>query len=90
MTPANDPPDRRTHVTTTRSSRQVAVEVATLLERLLTATGQPRRREDTFASSRVQRLVEFVDQLDVQYRMRLEAALHLLGPQLDRQGSLQG
>jgi hypothetical protein len=38
----------------------------------------------------LQRLIDFVEQLDAQQRLRLEAALHLLGRQLDRHASLQG
>jgi hypothetical protein len=72
-----------------QSSRQLAGEVANLLERLLVAAGQPDRTNASDAW-RLRRLISFVERMDTQHRLRLEAALHLLGPQLDRQGSLQG
>jgi hypothetical protein len=80
--------DRRSGVPSSRSSTEVAADMAALLERLLAAAGQSDR-DSADEASRRRRLISFVERLDAEHRLRLEAALHLLGPKLDRRGSLQ-
>jgi hypothetical protein len=74
--------DRRSGVPSSRFSTEVAADM------LLAAAGQSDR-DSADEASRRRRLISFVERLDAEHRLRLEAALHLLGPKLDRRGSLQ-